>query len=930
MNADGNAQRSELPSGTVTFLFTDLEGSTRLWEAHGESMARALTRHDEILRDAIRTHQGRVVKTTGDGVHAVFVVPSSAVLAARDAQCALQRERWAASTPLRVRMGVHTCQADLRDGDYYGSAVNRAARIMSLAHGGQVVVSLATEELLREALPQDVSLIDLGEHRLRDLSHVERIFQLCAGDLISDFPPLRSLDASPGNLPRQLTSFIGRVDELVELGKLMHASRMVTLTGPGGVGKTRLSVQLAAELLHGFPDGAWFFDLSAVSDADSLVQIVATTLSVPPRPGVSLQAAVVELLRSKRALVVVDNCEHLVEAAGRLVEEMLAGCEHLCVLATSREALGIPGEHVWPLPSMAVPADAASAEVVSQSDAGRLFLERGDAARPGFTIDATNARAVAEICRRLDGIPLAIELAAARLVAMTPTEIAGLLDERFRLLTGGGRAAVERHRTLRATVEWSYALLQPVERLVFDRLGVFVGGFDSTAAAAVVAAEDLEVWDVIDALTSLASKSMLVVERGTADTTRYQSLETLREHALDRLALSGEVDEFRRRHAEYYATFAEQAGSALVGRDELAWRPRLGAERDNLRAAVYWALDQSDEAVALLGIRIVAALAYEAVMDPPGGIGAWAERALDVAVPSSAPERMAVLGAAAYEAGNRAEDALVLSRAAAALAFGVNTDAVAPGLVWFAANQAVAQRGDQREAMRREMEGADHLERLSIDPFGVALLRAGASYYGGEAGEHRIAVEQAERALETARRIENPSVILSGLFNLAHATQDSDPAGALALFEEAIEVSKAGATQLIMGPALAGVARLRSRTQDRIGALSSLLEAIEYSSRVGFRPLVVEVLGPGAEILLRDGQHESAIVLAGSLLEGALAAVLVTSERNAALERALATVRRDMDEAQFTRLYTEGTAMSYDGVVDFALHRVADVLATAR
>jgi predicted ATPase/class 3 adenylate cyclase len=929
MSAGGDEQRSELPSGTVTFLFTDLEGSTRLWEAHPGSMPQALARHDEILRHAIRTHGGHVVKTTGDGMHAVFAVPTAAVLAARDAQLGLRNERWTASGPLRVRMGLHTCQAELRDGDYYGSAVNRAARLMSVAHGGQIVVSLATEELSRDALPPDVSLLDLGEHRLRDLTHVERVFQLCASELSAEFPPLRSLDALPGNLPRQLTSFIGRHEELVELDKLMHASRLITLTGTGGVGKTRLSVQLAAELLHDFPDGAWFFDLSAVSDAESLVQVVATTLSVPPRPGLSLEEAVLELLRSKRALAVVDNCEHLVEAAGRFVEGMLGRCEHVCVIATSREALGVPGEQVWPLRSLAVPASMASAEVVSQSDAGRLFLERGESARPGFTIDATNAIAVAEICRRLDGIPLALELAAARLVAMTPTEIAGLLDERFQLLTGGRRAAVERHRTLRATVDWSYGLLEPPDRLVFDRLGVFVGGFDGTAAAAVVAAEELELWDVINALTSLAAKSMLVVEREAADTTRYQMLETLREHALDRLALAGAVDKFRGRHAEYYANFAERAGAALVGRDELAWRPRVSAERDNLRAAVYWALDQGDE-VALLGIRIIAALAYEAVMDPPGGVGAWAERALDVALPSSVPERMAVLGAAAYEAGNRAEDDLVLRRAAAAFAFGVHPDAVAPGLVWFAANQAVAQRGDQREAMRREMEGADQLERLSIDPFGVALLRAGASYYGGEAGEHEKAVEQAGLALETARRIENPSAILSGLFNLAHATRDSDPAGALLLFEQAIALSKAGATQLIMGPALAGVALLQILTQDRVAALGSLLEAIEYSNRVGFRPLVVEVLGPGAQILLRDGQHEIATVLAGSLLEGALAGILVSSARNAALEAALASVREGMGEAEFGRLYDIGTDMSYEGVVDFALRRVADVLAAAR
>ena len=366
---------AELPSGTVTFLFTDLEDSTRLWEAHPDAMQVALARHDAILRDAVAAHGGRIVKTTGDGVHAVFSTARDAVETAVAAQHALVSAEWEIGEPLRVRMGVHTGEAELRDGDYYGTATNRAARLMSVAHGEQVLVSLSTAELVSDALPEGLALVDLGEQRLRDLSRPERIFQVADGSLRVEFPAIRTLDAFPGNLPLQVTSFVGRRDELVELSKVLRDTRMVTITGTGGVGKTRVVVQLAAELLQRFPDGAWLCELAAVSDADAMVQLVATTLSVPPRPGVSLEGAVLESLRSKRALVVLDNCEHLLDAAGRLADALVRDCEHLRVVATSREALGIAGERVWPLRSLSVP-DAMSRDAVEASDAGRLFCDR--------------------------------------------------------------------------------------------------------------------------------------------------------------------------------------------------------------------------------------------------------------------------------------------------------------------------------------------------------------------------------------------------------------------------------------------------------------------------------------------------------------------------------------------------------------------------
>jgi hypothetical protein len=413
---------------------------------------------------------------------------------------------------------------------------------------------------------------------------------------------------------------------------------------------------------------------------------------------------------------------------------------------------------------------------------------------------------------------------------------------------------------------------------------------------------------------------MLVAETGPADTTRYQMLETLRQHAQERLDVAGDADEFRRRHAQHYARFAEEAGAALVGREELAWRVRVNAERDNLRAAVYWALDRDDDDT-LLALRIIAALAYEVIMDPPGGIGAWAERAFDTAVRSSARERRAVLAAAAYEASNLAQYDLVLSRAAAAR-LDVAADSIAPGLLSFAENWFVAQQGDQLTAMRGSCEAADELMRAGTDAFGLVMMQCTASFFAMGAGELVTARAQAESALELARRMGNPSAVSSALFNLGRSIEHDDPARALDAFEQAIALGRAGATPVIMGPALADVARLRSHTQDRRAALETLQEAIGYGNHAGWRPMLADVLGAGVEILLRVGEGATATVLAGSLVDGVLAMLNVSFGRTASLERALTAAREELGDEQFGRLFTRGAGMSYEEVVEFALDEV--------
>ncbi|MCJ7672422.1 MAG: adenylate/guanylate cyclase domain-containing protein, partial [Acidimicrobiia bacterium] len=622
-----------------TFLFTDLEGSTRLWEEHPDAMRAALARHDEILRDAVEDRGGHVVKTTGDGLHAAFGTAHDAVAAAIEAQRGLDAEPWTLPDPLLVRMGIHTGEADLREGDYFGTAVNRAARVSAAAHGGQVIVSHATEELVRDHLPAEVTLEDLGEHHLRDLARPERVFQVRAPGLTEDFPPLRSLEAFPGNLPARQTSFVGRDKELGKIADALRSAPLVTLTGVGGVGKTRLAVQVAAQVLPHYPDGAWLCELATADSPDTLIQVVASALAVPSRSGMDLAQAVVEYLRPKHLLLVLDNCEHLLDPAGDLADRIVEMCPNVRLLATSREGLAVDGEQVIPLRSLPLPGEHADAGAIEAADAVQLFVERARAAQADFSVAASDLAAVAEICRRLDGMPLAIELAAARAVAMSPSEIASLLDERFRLLTGGRRSAVERHQTLRATVDWSYGLLEERQRLVFDRLGVFAGTFDGAAATAVVGVEGIERFDVLDALTDLVAKSMVVAERTDDGTTRYHLLETLRQYAREQLDETGAADDWRRRHAEHYAAFAADSGTALLGPDEIAWRHRLIEDADNLRAAVTWALDRDDEPDVRIGFRIVAALHIEAAMRRASGVSAWAARALERAELMSPTER---------------------------------------------------------------------------------------------------------------------------------------------------------------------------------------------------------------------------------------------------------------------------------------------------
>ncbi len=600
-----------IPSGTVTFLFTDIEGSTRLWESQPEQMALALRRHDGILRNAIESAGGYVFKTVGDAFCASFWTAPSAVQAALLGQQAMGAQDWPTSRPIRVRMGLHTGTCEERDGDYFGPTVNRAARLEAVAHGGQILLSGVTAELVSDELPVGASLRDLGLHRLKDLGRAEHVFQLDHGSIDVAFPPLSSLDNPelPNNLPSVVNAFVGRARELSEVGDLIRSSRIVTLAGAGGSGKTRLALQAAAELIDSSADGVWFVELAQVTDGDQIAATVAGVLGLPDQSGPDLTGAVVDALGSQETLLVLDNCEQVIAGAAKFCERVVRHCPKVRLLVTSREPLGIDGEQVYRVPSLSVPPpDAETAEDVSASDAARLFTERARVHDPGFSLDERSAPLVATVCRQLDGIPLALELAAARLSSMSLAQVTERLDQRFRLLTGGGRTAVPRQQTLQASLEWSFSLLTPVELGALTRLSVFAGGFDLAAAEAICATAGVDALDVVDLLGSLVDKSLVVADKAAAGSVRYRLLQTIRQYAAQELLRADGAEPARRlkdRHAEYYLALAQAARPALVSHGQAEWLHRLDGEWDNMRAA-FGHLDSSGRVgdVLRLGVSL--------------------------------------------------------------------------------------------------------------------------------------------------------------------------------------------------------------------------------------------------------------------------------------------------------------------------------------
>ncbi len=594
-----------LPVETLTFLFTDIEGSTALLRRLGEgAYTQVLASHHALIRSALAAHGGREVDTQGDAFFAVFSSPTACVAAVIQMQRAIAAQAWPAEERVRVRMGVHTGEASKTATGVVGLDVHRAARVAAVAYGGQVLLSETVAALVRDSLPAGAALRDLGVYRLKDLGRPERVFQLETVGLAAEFPPLRSLDnpALPNNLPAQLATFIGRDRELPQLRALVGSSRLVTVTGAGGAGKTRLSLQVAAELLDGSGDGVWLVELAAVADENAVAPAISRALGItgpPDRPGLD---ALLNALAPQDILIVLDNCEHLIGACAKIADAIVTTCPRVHLLATSREPLGIGGETIYRVPSLSLPGPGEAGLAAAEScDAVALFSERARAQGVGLRVDEQTAPVLVSICRQLDGMPLAIELAAARLRSLSLSDLHDRLGQRFRLLTGGSRTALERQQTLRATVDWSYSLLTGAEQLLLRRLSMFAEGFDLDAAEAVCGFGDIEVFDVADLLGSLVDKSLVVAEP-TGETLRYLMLETIRQFAAERLAEigPGEAAAVAAAHGAHFLSVAEAAAPHLTGPDQGRWLARLDADQANLqRATAHAAVDPDGTTLAL-------------------------------------------------------------------------------------------------------------------------------------------------------------------------------------------------------------------------------------------------------------------------------------------------------------------------------------------
>jgi predicted ATPase/class 3 adenylate cyclase len=876
----------QTPSGTVTFLFTDIEGSTRRWQDEPDAMRSLLVEHDSILREVITKHHGHLFKHTGDGVAVAFSSATDAVVAAADAQARL-------AYVLPVRMGLHTGEAELRDGDYFGTTLNRCARLMGVAHGRQIVCSAATAELVRD---RD-DLRDLGEHRLRDLSRAEHVWQIGR----ANFAPLRSLGSTPGNLPSQLTSFVGRESDVERVIEALRSTRVVTLTGVGGVGKTRLALQAAASISGSFPDGAWFVELAALGDADAIERIVALTFDLGQQQGRSLRETLADFFADKHMLIVVDNCEHLLEASRSMVDALLHSAPHLVVVITSREALGVDGERVIMVRSLSMPDvdDPAPGSYESVE----LFVDRARATRDDFLLSKANSGAVSEIVRRLDGIPLAIELAAARVRSMAPVDIAARLNERFRLLTGGRKAALERHQTLRAAVSWSVDLLNDVERTAFFRLGVFSGTFDLAAVESVAT----EVSDVVDVIDVLVARSLVVAEE-VDGRVRYRLLETLRQFAVEQLDVDGSADDVRHTHAEHYAGVVARLAPRMVGPDELVATFSFLAEIDNLRAAVEWAVAAND---AELALRLVGPVPWLPLFSsaPYLEMTAWAESVVSL---DDAPRyplyRTGMFWLLA--SANLAGDTPTLMRLCDDAERALDRAGHAPsGVPAYNRGLGFMALGEY-DASLAEFERAIALIRTDDDPVWLAWALATVASlrvaFGRDSDD--VAALGAE-AVAIAKRSQSPSLIAMCVF-LQATSITSDGDRSFALLDEALTWSSLSPNPAYESMARAQRAKLAFE-RGEAGALQGYLPVLREMYRGGYRMVLQSWLWNIVPILARSGLAIEAAELAGALDASTVADV----QRYPGQEDDTA-LRAELGEEAFALAHARGAARSYREVMD--------------
>lgn len=877
----GDSRRPRAPSGTVTLLFTDIEGSTRLWEDDPARMRGTLARHDALLREAIEASGGTIFKTVGDAFCAAFPTAQEALLAALSAQRALHASEGSKAPLPRVRMALHSGSVEERDGDYFGPALNEVARLLEVGHGGQTLVSRATYHLLPEPLPCEVALADLGEHRLRDLRRATRIYQVRHPDLPAGFPPLRSLDTLPHNLPMQLTSFIGREREIAEVERLLSENRLVTLTGAGGGGKTRLALQVGAEVIDRYRNGVWLVELASLAEPSLVPQTAVKALGLRPRPGEDAREALVAHCATRRLLLVLDNCEHLIEACARLAEDLLVSCPDVGLLATSRETLGVPGEMVWSVPPFSLPEERTTAREGIRYEGVKLFVDRASHAQPRFDLTDENVGAVVRLCRRLDGVPLAIELAAARVRFLPVEEIEDRLVDRFGLLKGGARTVLERHQTLRAAIDWSFELLDASEKVLFRRLAVFAGGWTVESAEKVVAGappeggDTLEPASVLPMLCTLVEKSLVLAEE-TKGTARYRFLETLREYAWDRLDEAAESAWARRRHRDFFLTLAEVADPQLVRVDKAIWLDRLEVEHDNFRAALEWTLNREEDVD--LGLRLAAALhrfwlwhGYLA-----DGIE-WLERAV---------------------AGS--EDGRPELRSAALTALGLLA-------------RMRGDRGRSRDAGQRSLE----IARRADDWPGVARALTICALAAQDDGDYDRATRLNEEALALGREVADPSIVAVALNSLGETARlEGDFERARTMYRQVLAETGDVANDEIAYFNLGQVAV-------ELGEAEAAQESYRRSMQLGTSTnnrwiLSYALIGMGQALVESDPVRAVQLMGAGEALRKVVGSVLYAADPSL-LERSIGKAREALDPATFESAWNAGRSMSLEEALDAAV-----------
>jgi predicted ATPase/class 3 adenylate cyclase len=900
-------------AGALTFLFTDIEASTRRWEADAAAMSAALARHDEALRAAVTDAGGTVFKHTGDGICAVFGSAAAGMAAAVSGQQRL------AGGPLRVRMGIHTGDVEERGGDYFGPTLNRVARLMAAAWGGQTLVSAAAVELAGDALPPGTALLDLGVHRLADLSRPDRIFQLSSEGLETTFPPLRTFSARRDNLPVTLTRFVGREAELAEIADLLKASRLVTVAGVGGAGKTRLATEVARRLVEQFPDGAFLVELASITDPQLVPATVAAALGLILDHPTPLPVQLADYLERRTTLLVLDNCEHVIEAAASLGATVLGRAPDVVVLATSREPLGIPGETVWRIPPLGA------------GDALDLVCDRARTADPGFSVGVADMRALERICTRLDGLPLALELAAARLHLLAPTEVAARLDDRFRLLTGGARTAVDRHRTLRATIDWGYDLLDEPSRALLRRLSVFAGGFDLIAAEAVGGPE------AFDLLAGLVDRSWVAVEPVGAGPTRYRLIETIRQYAAEKLAEAGEAADARRAHCRHFRQLAESRGDIPGLR--LEWLGRARLEEDNLRVALAWASGQGDRETCL---ELAAAAISHFAFNGRGVEGRhWLERALAIDPPDRSERTLVAMWllGAYFPLAAESEAGETVLQQAAELARRWGPAALAADIRTSLARQLASRDPDRALALLTSDVATEGplVDRDADD------RHAGTAWGAFNRGWVRLAVGDAESAEEwfsQALELTEPTAgldlggqeaTLSGwggqvighihaaaaLAPLLAARGKTERASALA--EEAVERARPLDLPIVLVMTLtraAEVAVLLGRPAD---AAQRLAESVRTLRDLGTRAWVGDSLKLAAVVAVQRGEFAAAARLLGAAQ--AVDATTGDTQRPLAPGADLAASRasRALGEERFAAEHSAGEHLTIDAALTLAL-----------